>query len=146
MTTYKLVVMDAPIWGFGSCLEEAIIAVCTDSNISIISLRRMLVIQVYYIRHLLVYLLLKLEVLFFNWTFINLFWNVKGLYLPTERFTNLSENLICCLSLIIFLCRAKGHLFLNFTSFVLLGLMSGLGCLRNKFLNWRNKMKPYSKR
>ena len=28
MTTYKLVTMDAPIWGLGERLEDCIIAVC----------------------------------------------------------------------------------------------------------------------
>ena len=28
MTTYKLVIMDAPIWGLGERLEDCIIAVC----------------------------------------------------------------------------------------------------------------------
>jgi hypothetical protein len=34
MTTYKLVIMDAPIWGLGERLEDCIIAVKQNALIS----------------------------------------------------------------------------------------------------------------
>jgi hypothetical protein len=37
MTTYKLVITDAPIWGLGERLEDCIIAVRSDHSLNIIS-------------------------------------------------------------------------------------------------------------